>query len=374
MKHEKDIILDEPHRRYNPLNNSWILVSPHREKRPWQGQNESLISENSPQYDPECYLCPGNERAEGHQNPKYDNTFVFLNDFSAVRPSLSLKNENKEILSYDAVAHVTSKEEISLFKSEKVTGRCMVICFSPKHDLTIAKMSVDDIIKIVEVWQVVYRSAMEDPEIKYCQIFENKGSGMGCSNPHPHGQAWMTSVIPEEPAIEHKTQSEYLKNQTKSHTQGLLGDYMSLELDKDKRIIFSNDGFVVLIPYWAVWPFETLIISRRKISRIIDLSENEKRLLAEAISQITIRYDNIFLTNFPYSMGIHQAPTIDDSNDTKPVEHLHFHYFPPLLRSASVRKFQVGFEMLGMPQRDLTPEKAACMLKNVSGTIHYTYE
>lgn len=363
------MLTEEPHRRYNPLTQSWILVSPHRTKRPWQGQQESPQVAQRPQYDPQCYLCPGNKRVQGDNNPKYESTFVFKNDFSAVRTIQELEDEygNAALVTDSSSSTGASSEgsvESELFQAEQTTGRCMVICFSPRHDQTLASMSVEQIVKVVEVWQDVYKSAVEDPEIKYCQIFENKGAAMGCSNPHPHGQVWMTSVIPEEPAKERASQTEYLHRHPEG--KGLLGDYLALELAKKERVIFANEGFAVLVPYWAVWPFETLVVARRKVSRITDLTAGEKQDLAEALSQVAVRYDNLFNTSFPYSMGLHQAPAEAGSSDD--VEHLHLHFYPPLLRSATVRKFLVGFEMLGMPQRDLTPEKAATMLRDLAGT------
>lgn len=375
------MIVDEPHRRFNPLTQEWVLVSPHRAKRPWQGQQEAVQVDDRPAYDPSCYLCPGNKRIQGDSNPKYETTYVFQNDFSAVKTEQQLVDEyGKEALPKNSEDSKDSASDIEkeLYQAEQTTGKCMVICFSPRHDQTLASMTPDQISKVVEVWQDVYRSAQEDPEIKYCQIFENKGAAMGCSNPHPHGQVWMTSVVPEEPAKERDSLTQYIKrhgSSSSSVSRGLLGDYVDLELEKKDRVVYANDAFAVLIPYWAVWPFETMIVSRRKVSRITDLTSEERLLLADAISQITIRYDNLFKTNFPYSMGVHQAPVAEEDNNNKdPVEHLHLHFYPPLLRSATVRKFLVGFELLGMPQRDLTPETAASMLRNLSGTVRFDKE
>lgn len=361
---------DEPHRRYNPLTKRWLLVSPHRAKRPWQGQEEPAAPAARPAYDPKCYLCPGNARVQGDANPKYESTYVFPNDFAAVRTQADLEKEYKDAADSANTDVDAESGENELFRAEQMTGRCVVICFSPRHDLTLASMPPAQLQSVVRVWQEVYTSAQTDPEVAYCQIFENKGAAMGCSNPHPHGQAWMTSVVPEEPAIERIAQEEYRARHP--HGAGLLGDYVAAELRKRERVVFSNASFAVLVPYWAVWPFEALVVARRKVSRVTDLTEEEQAGLAECLSQLTVRYDNLFKTSFPYSMGIHQAPvTAQDNECADPVEHLHLHFYPPLLRSATVRKFLVGFEMLGMAQRDLTPETAAAMLRNVSGTERY---
>lgn len=337
----------EPHRRYNPLRKSWVLVSPHRTQRPWQGAQEDVQTQKRPEYDEKCYLCPGNTRAQGDSNPVYEQTFVFENDYAAVKATVS-PGEEEEELGED------------LFQAEQVTGKCVVICFSPRHDLTLAQMKVEQLEAVISTWQKVFNSALETPSIEYCQIFENKGSAMGCSNPHPHGQAWMTSIVPEEPATEREAMAEYA---TKHNNHGLLEDYVKKEITLQKRIVSSTSSFVAVVPYWATWPFEVLVISTRRIPNITELTEAEKKDLAIVLKEVTVRYDNLFKTSFPYSMGIHQGVGKDD--------HLHFHFYPPLLRSATVRKFLVGFEMLGMPQRDLTPERATEMLQSVSGSVHY---
>jgi UDPglucose--hexose-1-phosphate uridylyltransferase len=230
-------------------------------------------------------------------------------------------------------------------------------------------MTAEQIEKVVEAWKEVYAEAQQNPEINYCQIFENKGQAMGCSNPHPHGQVWMTNIIPEEPAIEHECLMEY----ESKHNKGLLEDYVEKELvyskdEKSNRIVALNDSFTALVPFWATWPFEVMLVSRRKVNNIRQLSDKESKDFSSILLEVTLRYDNLFGCSFPYSMGLHQAFT--DGKDS--VEHLHLHFYPPLLRSATVRKFLVGFEMLGMPQRDITPETAAAMLRKVDGKVHYT--
>lgn len=339
------MLLEEVHRRFNPLRRSWVLCSPHRAKRPWQGEQEK-ITEEKPEYDPKCYLCPGNTRANGEHNPEYSETFVFPNDFAAVN-----QDSTSPALKGD------------LFRADPVSGKCVVICFSPKHNLTLAHMSKDALVKVIDAWQQVYQSAVEDPTINYCQIFENKGAAMGCSNPHPHGQAWMLNIIPDEPQIEHDSLAAYYNE----HGTHLLEDYAAKELEEGTRVIDANDTFVCVVPFWATWPFETLVMSKKRIRSIAELDSKQKQDLADILSKTTVRYDNLFQCPFPYSMGLHQAFTGGDAQD---VEHLLFHFYPPLLRSASVRKFLVGFEMLGMPQRDITPESAADRLRECS-TVHY---
>lgn len=356
------IVWSESHKRYNPLRKSWVLCSPHRTQRPWQGQQEKANIEKRPQYDEKCYLCPGNPRAGGEQNPKYDETFVFVNDYSAVKPATDL--EGKE---------TSEKPQDELFQAQQATGRCSVICFNPRHDLTLAQMSQKDIRKVVDTWKTVYQNSVDDSEINYCQIFENKGAAMGCSNPHPHGQAWTTSIVPEEPAIEHDCLVDYQKR----HGKGLLEDYVAKELkvkesgdEKNDRFVAMNDSFIAVVPFWATWPFEIMVVSKRRVANITQLNDKESDDFADIISKVTLRYDNLFETSFPYSMGIHQQFT--DNGKSEDVEHLHVHFYPPLLRSATVKKFLVGFEMLGMPQRDLTPETAAARLRAVDGERHFT--
>jgi len=337
---------DHPHRRYNPLTGDWVLVSPHRAKRPWQGQIEKTAEETRPQYDPKCYLCPGNERAGGEHNPDYTGTYAFTNDFAALKETPA-----------------GSFEKNGLLKAKSEQGMCRVICFSPHHDLTLPEMELTDIVKVVELWQNEYKALGGRPEINYVQIFENKGAVMGCSNPHPHGQIWAQSTVPDEPAKESEKQAEYFQQ----HQSSLLADYLSLELEEKERIVVENESFVALVPFWAVWPFETMIISKRHVQHINQLTEAEKQDYAKMLKELTIIYDNLFEVSFPYSAGIHQAPT-----DGKKHEHWHFHhhFYPPLLRSATVKKFMVGYEMLGDPQRDITPESSAERLRNLP-RVHY---
>jgi UDPglucose--hexose-1-phosphate uridylyltransferase len=336
-----------PHRRLNPLIREWVLVSPHRTQRPWQGQVEAAASERLEAYDPQCYLCPGNERAGGVHNPKYEGTFVFDNDFAALKP--------------DGPPGEVREGDLLLAVSER--GRCRVVCFSPRHDLTLARMAVPDIARVIETWTSEFASLSSQPNIQSVQIFENRGAIMGCSNPHPHGQIWANETIPDQLAKELASFEEY----SQKHNSGLLEDYLKLELEKQERIVASNPHFVALVPYWAIWPFETMVISRRRVACLTELMTEEKGALAEILSQVTIRYDNLFKTSFPYTMGIHQ---VMPERGRKTGFHLHAHFYPPLLRSATVKKFMVGYEMLAMPQRDITPEAAASHLKELPA-VHY---
>ncbi|MEL7834767.1 UDP-glucose--hexose-1-phosphate uridylyltransferase [Fodinibius sp. Rm-B-1B1-1] len=335
------------HRRWNPLTGEWVQVSPHRAKRPWQGQEEETPGSEKPEYDPECYLCPGNDRAGDASNPEYDSTFVFTNDFSALKP--------------DVPSEELNTDDLLVTKGEK--GICRVICFSPRHDLTLPEMEMSQIRDVVDLWVNEYTQLGNRDYINYVQIFENKGEIMGCSNPHPHGQIWAQQTIPDEASKELRQQISYFEE----HGKTLLLDYLDVELELDERVVVSNDHFAVVVPYWAFWPFETLLISRRPFGRFTDMTEEEKDALADIVKQITVKYDNIFEVSFPYSAGFHPAPT--DGKD-HPEWHFHMHFYPPLLRSATVKKFRVGYEMLGTPQRDITPEASAELIKDLSD-VHY---
>ncbi len=348
-----ETLRDQPHRRFNPLTREWVLVSPHRAKRPWLGQVEKIPPENLPSYDPTCYLCPGNERAAGRRNPVYTGTFVFDNDFPALLPP-------------DEVGAVAVRKNVqnsgSIFQAQPETGLCRVVCFSPRHDLTLPEMPIDGIEAVVRTWteQTAQLGGMD--HISYVQVFENKGAMMGCSNPHPHSQIWATSGVPNEPAKEVASQSAYLAE----HGSCLVCDYLAIEQGVGERIVASNQHFTALVPFWSVWPFELMLISHRHAASLPDLTAEEIAGLADLLRRVTIRYDNLFEVSFPYSMGFHQAPT---DGRPYPQGHLHAHFYPPLLRSATVRKFMVGFELLGMPQRDLTAETAAERLRGIKRSI-----
>lgn len=343
----ESVFNDYPHRRYNPLTDSWVLVSPHRAKRPWQGQVEKLSPDTRPAHDPECYLCAGNTRANGMQNPAYTNVFTFDNDFASLLANTPTGSMNED----------------SLFRAKTERGIGRVICFSPRHDLTIPEMEEPDIRCVVDAWTKEYETLGAKSFVKYVQIFENKGAIMGCSNPHPHGQIWAQASIPDEPLKKQRAQGRYWKK----HGHTLLADYLNAELEKGERILFQTHHFVALVPFWAVWPFEAMIVPRRAMARITEMDEAERDGLAHAYKRLAIMYDNIFNCSFPYSAGIHQAPT---DGKVHPEWHFHFVFYPPLLRSATVKKFMVGYEMLANPQRDITPEKAAEILR-ASGEVHY---
>jgi len=330
------------HRRLNILTGEWILVAPHRTKRPWQGHEEGESPKDKIMHDPKCYLCPGNIRASGFANPDYRSTFSFINDFSALV---------ENVPDFDI-------QESDLLLSRSERGICKVICFSPRHDLTLAEMNLSGIESVVQTWQDEYKSLGNLPFINYVQIFENKGEMMGCSNPHPHGQIWAQETIPVEPAKEQKTQEKYYTERK----SGMLNDYLELELTRRERIVYENEGFAVLVPYWAIWPYETIILPKRKMEHILQFSAQDTRNFARAIQIITIRYDNLFKTSFPYSAGIHQAPT---DGTEHPEWQMHMHFYPPLLRSATIKKFMVGYELLANPQRDITAENSAAILREL---------
>lgn len=331
---------NDPHRRHNPLVDEWVLCSPHRTKRPWQGAQEKPAREEKPAYDPKCYLCPGNERAGGVHNPKYEHTFVFPNDFPALLTDSPLDEAGSGLL-----------------KAKGVRGEARVICFSPRHDLTLADMEVPDIARVVDTWadQITELGG----RYPWVQLFENKGQAMGASNPHPHGQLWASDFLPTLAAREDAAQLSYFQRTGRP----LLADVLEQELAAGERIVAQNAHWVLLVPFWAVWPFEYLLLPRRAVTRLPELTTDERTALAEIIRDGLGRYDRLFDVSFPYSMGWHGAPT---DGSEHPHWTLHAHYYPPLLRSATVRKFMVGYEMLAESQRDITPEQAAARLRGDS--------
>lgn len=343
MADDLTLLAERPHRRLNPLSGEWVLVSPHRAKRPWQGQVEKPAVSARPAYDPTCYLCPGNARAGGHVNPPYTGTFVFDNDFAALVPG------GDDLLVNDGDLLVAHAEP----------GRCRVVCFSPRHDRSLPDLPLGDVRRVVDVWAEEYLALGSDPQVAHVQIFENKGEAMGASNPHPHGQIWAQRTVPMHVARELDRQRAHHAR----HGRTLLGDYVALELARGERVVVANDHFVALVPFWAVWPFETLVVSRRAVPHVAALDDAERDALADVLGRLTRRYDRLFDVSFPYSAGLHQAPT---DGAAYPEWHLHLHFYPPLLRSATVRKFLVGYEMLGEPQRDLTAETAAERLRALS--------
>lgn len=325
---------DQPHRRYNPLTNEWVLVSPHRAKRPWQGKVEPTAVEKRPAYDQNCYLCPGNTRVSGQKNPDYETTFVFVNDHQAMLPE-------GESIEYG---------QDSLFRSQSVVGEARVICFSPDHSQTLADMSETQIISVIDTWAEQLTELSQ--RYQWVQIFENKGEIMGCSSPHPHGQIWASQHLPTEILKEQACQSQYFE----ARQRPLLLDYVEREQQFAERIVCQNQDWIVVVPYWACWPFETLLLPTFTISRLNELTQQKRQKLAQILSCLLKKYDALFDVSFPYTMGWHGAP-----NDGKLSSHwqLHAHFYPPLLRSSTVKKFMVGYEMLAEVQRDLTPEQAA---------------
>ncbi|MBK0382604.1 UDP-glucose--hexose-1-phosphate uridylyltransferase [Pedobacter sp. SD-b] len=338
---------EHPHKRLNILTGDWILVSPHRTKRPWQGKVEAHAITTRPSYDPNCYLCPGNKRSDGSINPDYKAPFAFTNDFSSL-----LKDTPDGIVNVKGLLQA---------KSEK--GICRVICFSPRHDLTLPQMDVTDIVDVINLWKTEFQELAKNDWMRYIQIFENKGDIMGCSNPHPHGQIWAQSSVPVEPEKEQIQFQKYFKENNRS----ILSDYLAEEEKSKERLVCENAHFVALVPFWAVWPYECILISKRQVQYTHQFNEEETLALAEILKKLTIKYDNLFETSFPYSSGIHQAPV---NNGENPGWHWHMHFYPPLLRSATVKKFMVGYEMMANPQRDITAEQAAKKLRELSD-VHY---
>lgn len=344
MDMEQSLIYEIPHRRLNRLTGEWVLVSPQRMQRPWQGKVEKSSLSELPVYDEDCYLCPRNQRANGDVNPDYKQTYIFTNDFSAILP------DTKKIT-----------EEEKLIKAESVKGTCRVICFSPRHDLTLAELEVEEIKTVINVW--IEQSKELGKEYEWVQVFENKGEMMGSSNPHPHGQIWAIDTLPNEIRKENENQLDYYKK----NRSILLLDYLNEEINKKERVLFENEEWVSLVPYWAVWPFETMILPKRHVMRLDEINEKEKISLAALLKRHLTKYDNLFKTSFPYTMGWHGAP--NNNNDNTHWQ-LHLHFYPPLLRSASVKKFMVGYELLSESQRDITPEEAAVQLIELPD-IHY---
>lgn len=335
------------HRRFNPLTGRWVVVSPDRLKRPWRGQ---ILSEELPSpvpYDPDCYLCPRNRRAGGRVNPDYEQTFLFDNDFPALHG--------------DRAGESYAIDDLFIARSER--ARCQVLCFSPRHDLTVPIMPDPEVGAVVEEWVRICRNLGSLDWVGYTQIFENKGSMMGCSNPHPHCQIWAVETLPDEPAREQILQNEYRE----SHGECLLCRCVSHELQSGERIVLETAEFVVLVPFWAVWPYETILVPKRHTTGFPGLDEHQTTDLARAWKRLTIRYDNLFQSSLPYCMGFHQAPS--DGRE-HPEWHMHAHFYPPVLRSATIRKYMVGYEMLGEPQRDFTPESAAVRLRGLSD-VHF---
>jgi UDPglucose--hexose-1-phosphate uridylyltransferase len=343
------IFLQSPHRRWNPLKREWVVVSPHRTERPWQGQTETTAKPQSLAFDPTCYLCPGNMRAGGHRTPPYTGTYVFENDFAALKQDVP-----------DAILDI---DNAGLVRAQTERGICRVLCFDPRHDLTLATMKLPAIRRVVEMWAAQSAELSALPNIQYVQVFENRGAMMGASNPHPHGQIWATEHIPNEPAAELAAQQHYLSE----HGTQLLAAYLQLELAQQERIVAQNETWVALVPFWAVWPFELLLLPKQNVARVEALNNQQRDGLAAILKTVTSAYNQVFDTPFPYSMGLHPAPA---DGENHPEWLLHLHFYPPLLRSATVRKFMVGFELLGSPQRDITPESAASILRTLIENAH----
>lgn len=339
---------DHQHLRYNPLKDDWILVCPHRMKRPWAGQVEKKEEEQVPRYDPKNPLCPGNTRPNGQVTPSYESTFAFTNDF----PALLVDGP------------VPAESDDPLFRCTEAKGTCQVLCFHPWSDVTLSRMTILEIRRVIDKWAEIN----VDLGQKYCwvQIFENRGAVMGCSNPHPHCQIWASSFLPNEPKVKHRTQKEYFQK----HNSIMLLDYLKKELLKMERVILENEDWVWLVPYWAVWPYETMLLPKSHVLHIEDLTASQRNTLADIMKRLLTKYDNLFEVSFPYSMGWHGAPTGQYHQEDCRHWQLHAVYYPPLLRSATVRKFMVGYEMLAMAQRDLTPEQAAMALRQLP-EAHY---
>jgi UDPglucose--hexose-1-phosphate uridylyltransferase len=341
---KKDHFLNKPHRRYNPLNDKWILISPQRSKRPWKGKVENDQTSTSESYDGSCYLCPGNKRVSGAINEKYEQCFIFDNDFAALE-----ENPADETM------------DTPLFRAMHVSGQCKVLCYSPDHSKTLPELDIDTIRAVIDAWCDIYTEM--EPANEWVQIFENKGEINGCSNPHPHGQVWASNHIPQEAEREDQMQQQHF---TENQVPMLL-QYAEAEITNEERLVCMNDDWLAVVPYWASWPFETLLMPREHITHMTDLDNTQKTSLAEILKELTTRYDNLFNVSFPYSMGWHCRPANNDPDDHW---QMHAHFYPPLLRSATIQKFMVGYELMAETQRDISPEKAAEMLRSVSSK-HY---
>ena len=331
------MLFEQPHRRFNALTGEWVFVSPQRNQRPWQGRVEPTPAVNRPQYDPQCYLCPGNVRANGEHNPQYRSTYVFTNDYPAFLPDTAS----------------AAADQHPLLRAHTQAGTCRVMCFSPRHDLTLAQLSVAEIRGVVDAWAEQVTELSQ--RWAWVQVFENKGELMGCSNPHPHGQIWASDFVPTHVGKELMQQAQWQQD----HGRSLLLDYAALESGAGERVVVQNADWIVVVPWWAVWPFETLLLPRRQVLNLPDLTPAQRDSLAEILSRFLAAYDRLFEVSFPYSFGWHGAPAAQAAYQ------LHAHFYPPLLRSATVRKFMVGYEMLGEAQRDITPEQAAERLRAV---------
>ncbi|PLV58268.1 galactose-1-phosphate uridylyltransferase [Erwinia sp. B116] len=342
---EKFNPVDHPHRRYNPLTDQWVLVSPHRAKRPWQGAQETPSQEKLPAHDPDCFLCPGNTRVTGDKNPDYKTTYVFTNDFAALMTDTPDAPQSEDML----------------MRCESARGTSRVICFSPDHSKTLPELTLDGLVAVVKTWQ--QQTAELGQTYPWVQVFENKGAAMGCSNPHPHGQVWANSFLPNEVRREDDLQRAYYAK----HSSPMLVDYSARERQDGSRTVVETEHWLAVVPWWAAWPFETLLLPKAHVKRLTDLNDAQRDDLALALKKLTSRYDNLFQCSFPYSMGWHGAPFTEDAGDHW---QLHAHFYPPLLRSATVRKFMVGYEMMAETQRDLTAEQAAERLRAVSD-IHF---
>lgn len=345
---DKNTFWNKPHRRFNPLLREWILVSPQRTERPWQGKLEKSAESPGAAYDPACYLCPGNARADGHRNPNYDSTFVFDNDFPALLPAESAGE---------------SPASGPILNAQSESGVCRVVCFSPRHDLTLARMSAVEMRAVVETWTRETRALEALAWIRHVQIFENRGALMGASNPHPHCQIWAESSVPNLPRRELESLQAYREEKNAC----LLCDYLREEIAQKQRVVFENRGFVALVPFWAVWPFEMMILSKRHVGSLLEFNGEEQADFGDVLRRAAIRYDNLFAAPFPYSLGLHQRPS---GQGEVPAWHFHAHFLPPLLRSATIQKFMVGYELLAGPQRDITPEEAAARLA-AQAEVHY---